>query len=109
MASLAAQTIAPREQQACRDLSAVRILVVMPSIPVQGMERSNLQIFKMMRERGAEVLFVTEQTHGARVQREVERIGCRWTTASFMSSFEERLHLSKNPGEMAAVGRGWAR
>lgn len=81
----------------------------MPSIPVQGMERSNLQIFKMMRERGADVLFVTERTYGEKVRREVERIGCSWTTASLTRTYEERLHFTKSPLEMASVLRAWGR
>src|SRR5439155_6994691 len=109
MRTLSAHTIGRREERKTGDLCGVRILVVMVSIPVQGMERANLQIFKMMRERGAEVLFVTEQTHGARVRREVERIGCRWAMTPFMTSFGERLHLTKNPGEMAVVVRAWAK
>lgn len=91
------------------DLVGVRILVIMPSVPVQGMERSNLQIMKMVRERGADVLFITERTYGGKIRREVEWIGCSWTTATFITSFEERLHLTKNPREIAAVLKAWGR
>lgn len=91
------------------DLVGARILVIMPSIPIQGMERANLQIMKMMRERGADVLFVTERTYGGKVRNEVERIGCRWTAASFISAFEERLHLTRNLREMAAVLYAWGK
>jgi glycosyltransferase involved in cell wall biosynthesis len=84
-------------------LAGKRILVVMPSIPLYGMERKNLQIMKEMREQGADVLFITQETYGGNIRREVERIGCRWTTASF----EKLLHLSKDPREMIAVLRAW--
>lgn len=87
------------------DLVGARVLVIMPSAPICGMERANLQIMKMMRERGADVLFVTERTYGGKVQQEVERIGCRWTTASF----EKRLHLTKSLREMAATLYAWGK
>ncbi len=52
-----------------------RILVILPSIPIQGMEWSSLQICRMLRQRGAEVRIVTERTHGHRIRREAERAG----------------------------------
>lgn len=85
------------------ELSAARILVVMPSIPVQGMERANLRIMHMMRQRGADVLFITEREYGGGIQREVERIGCRWMPASFA----RRLRLTHHPREMASVLHAW--
>ena len=42
-------------------LDGIKILVVMPSVPVYGKERSNLQIMKMLREKSANILFVTDQ------------------------------------------------
>src|SRR5438093_13392572 len=105
MLDLTQQAIIDAGEQKSRDLCGVRILVVMLSIPVQGMERANLQIMKMMRERGADVLFITERTYGGRVQCEVARIGCRWTTAPFAG----HLHLTKNPREMLAVIWAWAK
>jgi len=97
------------ETRSSSDLTGIRILVVMPSIPVQGMERSNLQIFRMMRALGADVLFVTEQTYGHRMQQEIEAINCRWVSASFITKVEERLHLSRSPREMAVIVRAWLR
>lgn len=79
--------------------------MIMPSIPIHGMERANLQIMKMMRERGADVVFVTRRTYGEKLQREVERLGCSWRAAPV----EKRLHLTKDPREMLAVLRVWAR
>jgi glycosyltransferase involved in cell wall biosynthesis len=69
------------------------------------MERANLQIMQMMRERGADVLCVSEHTYGEKVRHEVERIGCQWATASF----EQRLHLTKHPREMAVVLYAWGK
>lgn len=88
-----------------QDLRGTRILVVMPSIPVLGMERANLQIMKMMRERGAEVLFVTDQNYGQRVQQEVERIGCQWAA----TRFGRRLGLPKGPLDFAGIVTALAR
>jgi len=81
------------------ELNGTRILVVMPSIPVQGMERANIQIMKMMRERGAEILFITDKDYGQKVQKEVEKIGCEWSSAKF----NKRIHLTKNLPEMFKV------
>jgi glycosyltransferase involved in cell wall biosynthesis len=109
MTALALSPAALEGAGAARPLAGARILVIMPSIPVQGMERANLQIMKMMRQRGADVLFVTEANFGGRLRREVELIGCRWADASFTRSAEERLHLTTNVREMALVLRAWAR
>lgn len=100
-------TRAPVQHTVARSkpLSGVRILVTMPSIPVQGMERANLQIMRMMRAQGAEVLFVTERTWGERVRREVERIGCQWTRASFAY----RMHLPRSPRQATELLLHWAR
>ena len=75
------------------ELAGLRILVIMPSVPVQGMERANLQIMRMLKERGADILCVTERDYGEHVVREVEQIGCRWTSMSCLT----RLHLTKSP------------
>src|SRR5689334_947615 len=87
------------------ELSNVRILVVMPSIPLYGMERKNLQIMKQMREQGADILFITQKEYGGHIQREVEQIGCSWIACSF----NKLLHISKNPVEMASVLCEWAK
>src|SRR5215472_1118670 len=97
------------ETRSSSDLTGIRILVVMPSIPVQGMERSNLQIFKMMRALGADILFVTEQTYGQRMQQEVEAINCDWVTASFITTVDERLRLPRSLRDMALLFRAWRR
>jgi len=93
------------EEREKLDLAGVRILVVMPSIPLYGMERKNLQIMREMRERGAGVLFITQERYGDSIRREVEQIGCEWTTASF----DKLLNISKNPREMASVLYAWAK
>jgi glycosyltransferase involved in cell wall biosynthesis len=90
-------------------LIGLRLLAIMPSIPLHGMERANLEIMRLVRERGAHVLFVTEATWGQRVQAAVEARGCEWTTVSLLRSYEERLHLTARPLEMAGVARAWMR
>lgn len=86
-----------------RDLTHIRILVVMPTIPLYGMERKTLRIMKGLRERGAEVLFITQRDHGQNVQREVEAAGCRWVPASF----DKLLGLSADPVILAGMLRAW--
>lgn len=91
------------------DLKKARILVVMPSIPVQGMERANLQIMKMMREEHAEILFIADQMYGREVQKEIEQIGCRWIGIVLIKTYKEGLHLTINIGEMFFVVLAWMR
>ncbi|HLG14350.1 MAG TPA: glycosyltransferase family 4 protein [Blastocatellia bacterium] len=91
-----------------QNLRGTRILVIMPSVPVQGMERSNLQIMKMMRRRGAEVLFVVERL-SPHVPPAVQAIGCSTAPTAFYRGFERRLHLSRDVFEMAGVLWAWAR
>jgi glycosyltransferase involved in cell wall biosynthesis len=86
-------------------LAHARILVVMPSIPLHGMERNNLQIMSQMRAQGADILFVTQREYGEAIRSEVERIGCRWVNASF----DRLLHLTWRPVEMIAVLNAWVR
>lgn len=87
-----------------QELRGSRILVVMPSIPVLGMERANLQIMKMMRERGADVLFVVNAFPGEKVTREVERIGFAWAAAPVA----ERPRIPRTLREGFAVMAAWA-
>src|SRR5574341_2156208 len=96
---------AEQKQAGLTELSGIRILIIMPSIPVQGMERANLQIMKMIRERGADALFITESIYGERVRHEVEQIGCHWVTAPF----ESKLHFAKKPFEICIVLRAWSK
>jgi glycosyltransferase involved in cell wall biosynthesis len=102
-ASLAASL--PDRGTRAGELAGARILVIMPSIPILGMERSTLQIMRMMRERGADVRFVTHREYGRKVGREAERIGCSWRPVSL----DRRLHLARRPGEMVAVLRAWVK
>lgn len=84
-------------------LSGVRILVVMPTIPLWGMERKTLNIMGGLREQGADVLFITQKDHGQHIQKEVEKIGCRWVAASF----DVLLTIPKTPRHAALMLRAW--
>jgi len=102
-ASIAKETVVEPDQARLNELAGIRILVIMPSIPIQGMERKNLQIMGGLHRLGANVLFVTQRIYGDRSRAEIDRIGCRWTTASF----NKLPHLSRNPREMAGVLYDW--
>ena len=92
-----------------RTLDGVRVMVVMPSIPLQGMERSTLAIVEVLQGHGATALFITERTHGQKVRSAVEAIGARWAAVRVTDTYEERLHLSRRPRELWTVFRAWAR
>jgi glycosyltransferase involved in cell wall biosynthesis len=85
------------------ELSGTRILAVMPTIPLHGMERKTLKIMSGLRERGADVLFITQKDYGQSVQRAVEDIGCQWVAASF----DQLLHLPRGPREAATLLASW--
>lgn len=53
-----------------------RVMVVMPSIPLHGMERANIQIMRLLKGAGAEVLFITESKWGKAVSDAVSGAGC---------------------------------
>jgi glycosyltransferase involved in cell wall biosynthesis len=82
-----------------------RILVVMPTIPLYGMERKTLHIMEDLRRRGAEVLFIIQKDYGQKIRREVENIGCRWVPGSF----DKLLHLPRGPREALSLLRCWFR
>jgi glycosyltransferase involved in cell wall biosynthesis len=69
------------------------------------MERANLQIMRMLRERGADILCVTEQDYGDQVVRELEPIGCAWTPVSCLSN----LRLPRSPLELWKTLAYWRR
>ncbi|ETW98281.1 MAG: hypothetical protein ETSY1_19360 [Candidatus Entotheonella factor] len=96
-------SLTQRSTTATSALSGKRILVLMPSIPIHGMERANLRIMQLLRERGAHLLCVTEATHGQTLQREVEQIGGECAAAPFA----KRLHVTKHPWDMLRVVHAW--
>ena len=61
---------------ACNMGERPRVLVVMPSIPLHGMERANVQIMRLMRRAGFDVLCITESGWGHSVAKAVEDADC---------------------------------
>lgn len=86
-------------------LAGSRILVVMPSVPLHGMERATIQIMRLLREAGADVLFVAEPEWGGAVVREIEAAGCEWIGIEL----PERLALPGNPVQAVRLARSWLR
>lgn len=86
-------------------LAGLRVLVVMPSIPVQGMERSTLQAMRLVRDRGAEVRFLTDGTWGERVRREVEALGGTCADGPFQFPFR----VPRGPVEAMQLWLAWRR
>ena len=82
-----------------RDAASVRLLCLLPSIPLGGMERAVIRLVAELTARGAEAHFAAERRWGHAVQREIEAIGARWTGVPFVAS------LSR---PRTAVELGWA-
>lgn len=71
-----------------------RVLVVFGTIPLLGHERGNIQVFNALKKRGADALFVTNKGYGHEmIQPELDRLGHRWTTASFPRRFSRGMSL----------------
>jgi glycosyltransferase involved in cell wall biosynthesis len=45
------------------------VLAVMPSIPIGGMERANIEVFRLLKKHGARVVVLTRQGYGDRVHK----------------------------------------
>lgn len=86
-------------------LEGMRLLVVMPSIPLHGMERANIQIFRTLKDAGADVLFVAESRWGQGVIDAIEAAGCRWTGIEL----SQRLALPSNPIQAYRCIGNWLR
>ncbi|HWB10171.1 MAG TPA: glycosyltransferase family 4 protein [Pirellulales bacterium] len=87
------------------ELAGRRILFVMPSIPLQGMERASIQIMWMLAQAGARVMCVTERTHGKRVRDAVEKAGCEWTDIDC----DRAMRVPRSPWELCALIFSWTR
>jgi hypothetical protein len=57
------------------DAAGAVILAIMPSIPVGGMERSSIEIFRLLKEHGAHIVVVTQDGYGNRVEKLCRRHG----------------------------------
>lgn len=63
---------------------AARVLVLLSGIPLHGQERGNIEVFRALKARGVEALFVTHAGYGHEsIQPHLDGLGLRWTTAAF--------------------------
>lgn len=65
----------------------LRLLCLLPSIPLGGMERAAIRVAKDLMARGVHVHFLAERRWGVAVQREIEAAGADWTGISLPASF----------------------
>jgi len=77
----------------------------MPSVPLHGMERANIQIMRLLKNAGADVLFVAESEWGADVIKAIEGVGCRWTGIELT----QQLALPSDPAQVYRFIRNWLR
>ncbi len=82
-----------------------RVMVVMPSIPLHGMERANIQIMRLLKCAGAEVLFVTESRWGKAVSDAVSHAGCDQTSIKL----GRNLGLPRGPRDALSLSMYWLR
>lgn len=61
------------------DASAIRLLGLLPSIPLGGMERAALNVLRALAEQGATVHVLAERRWGTRVQQELDSLGLAWS------------------------------
>lgn len=82
---------------------STRILVIMPSIPLHGMERANIQVMRLLKKAGAEVLFVTEAGWGQAVSDAVEGAGFEQVGINL----GQNLGMPKSLGDAVGLSRCW--
>jgi glycosyltransferase involved in cell wall biosynthesis len=77
-------------------LEGVRILVVLGSIPLFGMELATIGLMEALRARGARVLFVTEATYGRNaVEPLLEKKGFEFRRVGFFGRYERGMTLRR--------------
>jgi glycosyltransferase involved in cell wall biosynthesis len=82
----------------------LRLLCLLPSIPLGGMERAAIRVVEHLMSAGAEAHFVAERTWAKAVHRQIESIGATWTGVPFVAS----LGMPKIPLEWAMAARSFA-
>lgn len=97
--------------------SGIRLLCLMPSIPLGGMELAVTRIVERLIQNGAQAHFVLDKTWGTGVQRHVDRIGATWTGVPYVgrlgmphSLLEARLgarSILKTSGDFARAARSF--
>lgn len=79
--------LASGRKDAPSNAAELRLLCLLPSIPLGGMERAAIRVVQHLRERGASVHFAAERRWGVEVQRAIDAIGASWTGVSQPASF----------------------
>ncbi|MEL6978190.1 MAG: glycosyltransferase family 4 protein [Pseudomonadota bacterium] len=78
------------EARGIRDIAAaedLRVLCLVPSIPLGGMERASIRLMEALARRGAETAFITEARWGGAVRARIEAGGGRQISAPFVTDF----------------------
>ncbi|MCG6887713.1 MAG: glycosyltransferase, partial [Proteobacteria bacterium] len=68
---------------ATQPLAGFKILVVMPSIPLYGLELANIEIMRLLQDKGADILFAVNRDHGQRVIKALDRAGLVYAKVGF--------------------------
>jgi glycosyltransferase involved in cell wall biosynthesis len=77
-------------------LDGVRILVVLGSIPLFGMELATIGLMEALRARGARILFVTEATYGRNaVEPSLQKKGFEFRRVGFFGRYERGMTLRR--------------
>ena len=90
-------------------LREVRVLFVIPSIPLGGMERANIRIASILASQGGDVLAVTESNFGQRVEQELVAAGIRCAPISVIESEKERPRFPRGIGDLVSLVLAWIR
>jgi len=65
--------------------SGIRVLCLLPSIPLGGMERASVRVVSELMRQGAEAHFVVEDRWGGEVRAHIESAGAEWTGVPFVT------------------------
>lgn len=91
----------PRETTSAA--AGLRLLCLLPSIPLGGMERAVIRVVQELRERGASVHFAAERRWGVDVQRAIDAIGATWTGVSQPASFGRPRTLAEARAQVVSL------
>ncbi len=93
--------------------TAPRVLVVLGNYALNGQERGNIEVFRAVKERGVDALFVTHRDWGhVHLQPTLDRLGLRWTTLPYARHFTKRTTPTgwlRNLGQVMRCARALRR
>ncbi|MFC1630619.1 glycosyltransferase family 4 protein [Pseudomonadota bacterium] len=79
-------SILNNDPDSSRDVaSGLRVMCLIPSIPLGGMERAASRVVEKLMMYGADAHFVAEQRWGKEVQKHIQSIGGQWTGIPFVA------------------------